>query len=266
MSTRYKQSTGVAPICQWDGVYAAKVIVTSGVAVKLRIPQVLGAAESNWAVPLNPGVGITPNAGAPVFAMFVGGDVTVPVYIVPGNNVTTAVIDSAIAALIDTLAADLKAIGVAAAGSTGKLADAGHIHPGAGSVGSFKAFQPGTTTAETWHTLPLTGSFTVITGAGAQYLSPRYRLNADGNLLLCGGMKIPSSGYTSVPFGTVPSGYYRTDGAQQEAPITWLGGTTTMTGVPRVYLDGSTGAVYITGIPGGVGGTNVDITCTLMIT
>lgn len=264
MSTRYKQSTGVAPICQWDGVYAAKVIVTSGVAVKLRIPQVLGAAESNWAVPLNPGVGITPNAGAPVFAMFLGGDVTVPVYIVPGNNVTNAVIKGVVTSQIDTNTADLKAIGVATAGGTGKPADAGHIHPGAGSVGSFKAFQPGTTTTETWHTLPLSNGFTAVVGGG--FLPPRYRLNADGNLSLCGGMVLSATGYTGVIFGTVPSGYYRTDGNQQNVPVSFLGPSTTMTGTPRVSLDGTTGGIVITGNPGGQNGKNVDITCTLILT
>jgi len=69
------------------GIYHAVVVNNAdpkqGNRVKLKIPQVLGTAISNWA----PNVNSTaiPNVGAAVFAMFTGGDRTKPVYFLAEN-------------------------------------------------------------------------------------------------------------------------------------------------------------------------------------
>lgn len=49
---------------------------------KLKIPQVLGTAVSNWARPAGNATGSAPVSGTPVFAMFAGGDVNYPVYVI----------------------------------------------------------------------------------------------------------------------------------------------------------------------------------------
>ena len=50
--------------------------------VVLKIPQVLGTSLSNWAPPLANATGNPPVNGLAVYAMFIGGDVNYPVYII----------------------------------------------------------------------------------------------------------------------------------------------------------------------------------------
>ena len=71
----------VEPARQWFGIYAASVARTrrSDNHVELYIPQVLGAAMSNWAVPLGTWFTTPPVPGTVVYAMFVGGDINSPV-------------------------------------------------------------------------------------------------------------------------------------------------------------------------------------------
>lgn len=66
------------------GVYIASVInnndpLSQGRA-QLQIPQILGQATSNWAAPLGNFSSIAPAAGNIVYAMFIGGNVSFPVY------------------------------------------------------------------------------------------------------------------------------------------------------------------------------------------
>lgn len=68
------------------GIYAATVHNNSDPLghgrVKLRIPQIMGTAISNWANPVANN-GIVPVYGQKVFAMFTGGDVNYPLYFLP---------------------------------------------------------------------------------------------------------------------------------------------------------------------------------------
>lgn len=88
MTDRFASSAGSEPAEQWLGVYHAKVTNDSdplaASRVKLYIPQVLGAAESNWARPLGFIGGVPPVTGTVVYAMFLGGDIARPLYF-PGN-------------------------------------------------------------------------------------------------------------------------------------------------------------------------------------
>lgn len=76
---RYLKTTGIAAVKQWHNIYPAKVIGVTGLNVTLRVPQVLGNAESNLAVPALP-VSSAPDVGTTVYVMFAGGDVNHPVY------------------------------------------------------------------------------------------------------------------------------------------------------------------------------------------
>lgn len=74
-------------IRQWFGVYQGVVVKTSDPLGQLRViltvPQVLGTAYSQWAVPLSSSEGSPPAAGALVAVMFLGGDVNHPAYFYP---------------------------------------------------------------------------------------------------------------------------------------------------------------------------------------
>lgn len=65
--------------------------------VKLRVPQIMGKAVSNWAQPVASN-GIVPSNGQPVMAMFTGGDVNFPVYFLPETG--PGVIDSTVVQLL----------------------------------------------------------------------------------------------------------------------------------------------------------------------
>lgn len=83
MTTRVAPQVGLDPAPQWAGVYLATVVSTRATdqAARLQIPQLLGQAVSNWALPVGqanaPG-GVAP--GTVVLAMFVGGNINVPVW------------------------------------------------------------------------------------------------------------------------------------------------------------------------------------------
>lgn len=77
-----------SPVPQLLGIYHAVVVNNQdpnrGNRVKLKIPQVLGTAVSDWA----PNVNSTsiPSVGTAVYAMFTGGDRTKPVYFLVENG------------------------------------------------------------------------------------------------------------------------------------------------------------------------------------
>jgi hypothetical protein len=116
--TKYLKTAGVAEVRQWTGVYQAKVTGTADPLnqqrVTMLVPQVLGTAISNWAVPAFP-LSAAPPVGSIVLAMFTGGDNTRPMYLLTpkseatvsmGNvsisNLTGATI-TALAGLVTTL-------------------------------------------------------------------------------------------------------------------------------------------------------------------
>lgn len=68
-----------------NGVYRARVATAADpeerMRVRLIVPQVLGDAQSDWALPAFPlGLSQVPPRGTPVWAMFEGGDPLLPVY------------------------------------------------------------------------------------------------------------------------------------------------------------------------------------------
>lgn len=66
------------------GVYQGVVVNTDRTKVRARVPQVLGDAVSNWALPLLTS-GLVPPTGSQVWVMFQGGDVNRPMYL-PGAS------------------------------------------------------------------------------------------------------------------------------------------------------------------------------------
>lgn len=88
--TRVSKTVGADAARQWHGVYLARVARNrkQDLWVELQVPQVLGTALSNWAPPvgaiidtpgITPGPGLLP--GTIVLAMFVGGDINTPVFL-----------------------------------------------------------------------------------------------------------------------------------------------------------------------------------------
>lgn len=66
---------------QWFGTYLGKVSNNrSDGWAQLRVPQVLGTAQSNWARPMGAAVASPPAIGKLVVVMFMGGDINHPVY------------------------------------------------------------------------------------------------------------------------------------------------------------------------------------------
>lgn len=84
---RYLDTAGVRHARVWHGTYFAKVVNISDPLqekrIKMRIPQVLGTAISNWAPPVfNPNLPV-PAVGTLVNAVFQGGDINAPLYYPP---------------------------------------------------------------------------------------------------------------------------------------------------------------------------------------
>jgi len=66
---------------QWFGTYTATVARSrADNYLELYIPQVLGTALSNWAVPVGSWTGTPPLPGTVVYVTFTGGDINQPVW------------------------------------------------------------------------------------------------------------------------------------------------------------------------------------------
>lgn len=80
---RTVSAAGTEPKKMFYGIYLASVVNTNDPKrtnrVTLKVPQVLGTAVSNWALPAA-GAAL-PAVGKTVFAMFIGGDINRPVYL-----------------------------------------------------------------------------------------------------------------------------------------------------------------------------------------
>lgn len=139
-------SPGVAAPEQWTGLYLARVARTrtQDSYVQLQVPQVLGSAVTNWAAPMGVWAGAPPAVGTVVLAAFTGGDINTPVW-------TSQVSEGNFPAL-ETSASVFQPDGTASAGSTGKAADAGHVHP--------------LPEYDTWHNMP---SVSGVTATWARY-------------------------------------------------------------------------------------------------
>jgi hypothetical protein len=79
----YLPSTGQGPVPQWHGVYPAVVVSNADPqgkgALQLQVPMVTGSTTMNWAPPLAPFASL-PVPQTVVYAAFVGGDITKPVW------------------------------------------------------------------------------------------------------------------------------------------------------------------------------------------
>lgn len=104
-TSTFLDTVGVAPKKMFHGIYLASVVNNNDPLgqgrVTLKVPQVLGTATSNWAVPLGFTLTSVPATGTMVHAYFTGGDVNHPIYIFTGGIQTeiSAAVSSAIAAL-----------------------------------------------------------------------------------------------------------------------------------------------------------------------
>ena len=93
MTTPYLPTAGAAPDPQWPHTYAAQVAVVTDPLnqgrIRMIVPQVLGTAFSNWAMPMQPG--IVPAVGTTCLAVFLGGNVNAPYYFI---GVTAALVEA----------------------------------------------------------------------------------------------------------------------------------------------------------------------------
>ena len=154
-------ATPGAPYPQYFGIYFGVVNNTADPLNKhrclLQVPQLFGTAVTTWATCLTP-LTNAPAVGTVVTAMFIGGDVDYPVYLVTdpamlalesnsaniqsvgtanaaGNSANAAAANhvhklplSAVAPLLDTNSSDIQSLGSQFAGNTGIPCDAGHVH------------------------------------------------------------------------------------------------------------------------------------------
>lgn len=83
----------------------------------LQVPQLFGTAVTTWAVSLTP-LQTPPAVGTVITAMFIGGDVDYPVYLVTDPKI-----------LVESVAGNIQPVGTTgAAGTSNKLAAADHVH------------------------------------------------------------------------------------------------------------------------------------------
>jgi hypothetical protein len=154
---------GVSPVLgtsqgdlpQWHGIYYGLVSSNADPRKKnrcrLRVPQLIGKGSTTWAVSLTPQETV-PKVGTIVAVMFLGGDIDYPCYLIVDPKITTetdagqiqpvgttasagtsvhlAAADHVhtLANALESLAANIKAIGAVAAGTSSKAARADHVH------------------------------------------------------------------------------------------------------------------------------------------
>jgi hypothetical protein len=127
-------------------------------------------------------------------------------------------------------------------------------------AGSIRAVAPGTGTSavnaavpESWHAPALPGGW----GGGAAY-----RLYPDATVGLAGLITLPATGaYNSVVLFTLPAAY--TPPGTKRLPLVSLaqsaayGNNAASIGLPRIFIDSTTGNVSLAGLPAGINGGQV---------
>lgn len=82
--SRTMDTTGIPSKKMYHGIYTASVVNNNDPKgenrVTMLVPQILGTAVSNWAVPLGFFISSPPPPGTLVHGMFLGGDLNYPVY------------------------------------------------------------------------------------------------------------------------------------------------------------------------------------------
>src|SRR6185312_4389180 len=112
--------TGQGDLPLWHGIYYGVISNNADPKKKnramLRVPQLLGKGSTTWAISLTPQETI-PKVGTIVAAMFIGGDIDHPCYLVVDPKITT-----------ETDAGQIQPVGtVASAGTSVHLAAADHV-------------------------------------------------------------------------------------------------------------------------------------------
>jgi len=84
MTSATLAAAGTSPKKMYYGIYLGSVVSSQdpdrASRVTLKVPQILGSATSNWAVPLGLSISSVPTAGTLVHVQFLGGDVNHPIY------------------------------------------------------------------------------------------------------------------------------------------------------------------------------------------
>lgn len=131
---------GVSPVLgtaqgdlpQWHGIYYGVISNNADPKGKhramLRVPQLLGQGTTTWAVCLTP-LQEKPKIGTIVAAMFIGGDIDYPCYLVVDPKIK-----------VETTAGNIQPVGItASAGTSTSFAAADHVHTLANALESTSA-------------------------------------------------------------------------------------------------------------------------------
>jgi hypothetical protein len=115
------KGTGQGALPLWHGVYYGVVSNNADPKGKnramLRVPQLLASGSTTWAVCLTP-LQDKPKIGTIVAAMFIGGDIDYPCFLVVDPKIKT-----------ETSAGNIQPVGItASAGSSTAVAAADHVH------------------------------------------------------------------------------------------------------------------------------------------
>lgn len=163
------------------------------------------------------------------------------IYLVDASAVKRMIGDSATGRLLfyDTSSALAAAI-ASVAGH-----DANLNNYAAGWTGPVSAFQPGVTptAVETWHPLSLATGWTPLAGNA----TPSFRLNAVGNVELCGRINNPTTA-NNTNIATLPAGYFSAVNAYSSACAMISGAAAPVAGQTFRISLGTTGVLGISGI------------------
>lgn len=203
-------SVGEKPVKQWLGVYKGIVINNADPLgqqrVQAQVPQVLGPASTTWASPLLPIGTQGPPVGTFVAVVFLGGDPDKPAYI----NQTSTATDWTLPALV--IGDSVFQAGTLAVNGTMTVNGNTGSFPATSFTGGLQVdtlnlanpatiYQPGTTTIETWHNIPIANGWSVASGYHATY-----RLTNSGDVALSGRISSGTNG--TINNTALPAGYY----------------------------------------------------------
>ena len=229
--------------------------------IEMRIPQVLGTAISNWAERMSsPSTKGVPKIGEYVTAMFIGGDINRPVYIVPGINFPTPVVTIPFASISLSAGWSNTSGSIAAQYRTtadGDLEIIGNIQGGTVTDNTTIGTVP--TLPAHAHVIPVTAvaggtaNATVTTGSTASTVGALQSTNATLNNLhgsVDSGTQIPTGNFTitsgSLPFLFGPGGQTFSNNAGA-SNITLNSGAVTITNgnvnVPSTTVGAQTASV-----------------------
>lgn len=176
----------------WNGIYTASVVSTQDPLKKSRVtllvPQVLGTAVSDWAIPIGYEP-VIPAVNQIVWAMFLGGDINQPLYLYASTiNTTTAVPGLPTTPVVDSVILSNSTITGTAKMNTSATSQS--------SAATFGTSTTGSGTSETIDTSMTSAASTGLTDTAGISLASS---SADGSTSNAGG----SLSYTLAAGGTV---------------------------------------------------------------